>query len=80
MKQQILQSLLLIVSKRYVTTLLSWMICYNFMNIVCLPCFVFVYVGLCFARLPFFYRLALFLLRKEKSRFGHKTEIQSNLS
>ena len=39
MKQQILQSLLLIVSKRYVTTLLLWMICYNFMNIVsCVVC------------------------------------------
>ena len=33
----------------------------------CLPCFVFVCVGLCFVTLPFFYRLALFLLRTEKA-------------
>ena len=49
---------------------LLWMICYNLMNIVlvrCLPCFVFVCVGLCFVILPFFSRLALFWLRTEKA-------------
>ena len=46
------------------------MMCYNLMNIVlvrCLPCFVFVCVGLCFVILPFFSRLALFWLRTEKA-------------
>ena len=33
---------------------------------------MFVYVGLCFVTLPFFYRLALFLLRTEKAVLDRK--------